>query len=195
MPKITLLAFAALATVSLTVGGCSSSSGSKPADQAPVTSASGPAGQPSSSSKKKSTANAPHTAQGGAVDVCSFMTSAQASAINHVTYGAAKGQHAQAGYDVCSYDKTGKLADPIDIQGLDVTVIALPNCYPELSKTDGPGKPVPGVGDQAFGYQIGIVVDVKGTCLEISGLTHSEFRGDYTHDIAMAKIIIPKLPH
>ncbi len=127
--------------------------------------------------------------------VCSFMTSAQASAINQVTYGAATPKHVQSGFDVCTYKNTGKHVSPIDIQNLDVTVVSIPDCYAQLKSADGPGKPVSGVGDEAFGYSIGIVVRVGSSCLEVSGLTRAELGDDYAHDTAMAKIIIPKLPH
>jgi hypothetical protein len=196
MPRTALLALVAFTAVSLTVSACSSSVGTQAADRAPATSAAGPVGESGTGDEKSTpTSNGARTAQSGAVDVCSFMTSAQASAINQVTYGTATAQHAQDGYDGCTYANTGTHADPIDIQELDVTVINFSNCYADLSKTEGPGKSISGLGDQAFGYQIGIVVDVKGTCLEISGLTHAELQGDYTHDIAMAKIIIGELPH
>jgi hypothetical protein len=130
---------------------------------------------------------------GGAANVCSLMSSAQASAINHVTYGAAKAQHVQAGYDICTYANTGLHADPIDIQALTVTVIALSSCYGQLQQADGPGTTVAGLGDAAFGYQIGLIVNDGGRCLDISGLTHAELQNDYTHDVAMAKIIITAL--
>lgn len=194
MPRTTLVALAVLATVSLTVTGCSSSGGSKPAGQGRVTSAGSVAAPSTGSKKSTSTSTAPNAAPRGTIDVCSLMTSAQASAINQVTYGPTQGRHWAAGYDACRYVNTGKHVNPIDIQALNVTVIGLPNCYSMMSKDVGPGKPISGVGDQAFGFRIGIVVDIKGTCLKISGLTDAELRGDYTNDIAMANIIIPTLP-
>ena len=130
---------------------------------------------------------------GGAINVCSLMSSAQASAINHVTYGAAKPQHVEAGFDTCTYANTGQHADPVDIQQLTVSVIALSGCYGQLRQADGPGTSVAGIGDAAFGYQVGLVVNDGGRCIDISGLTHAELQNDYTHDVAMAKIIITAL--
>jgi hypothetical protein len=130
---------------------------------------------------------------GGSVNVCSLMSSAQASAINHVTYGAAKSQHVTGGYDMCTYANTGQHADPIDIQALTVSVIALSGCYAQLQQADGPGTTVAGIGDAAFGYQIGLVINDGGRCIDVSGLTHAELQNDYAHDVAMAKIIITAL--
>ena len=130
---------------------------------------------------------------GGAANVCSLMSSAQASAINSVTYGAAKPQHLQPGYDTCTYANTGRHTDPVDIQALTVSVIALSNCYVQLQQAEGPGTTVTGIGDAAFGYQVGLIVNDGGRCIDVSGLTHAELRNDYTHDVAMAKIIITAL--
>ena len=130
---------------------------------------------------------------GGATNVCSLMSSAQASAINHVTYGAAKPHHVQAGFDTCTYTNTGQHADPVDIQELTVSVISLSGCYGQLQQADGPGTPVAGIGDAAFGYQVGLIVNDGGRCIDISGLTHAELQNDYTDDAAMAKIIITAL--
>ena len=121
------------------------------------------------------------------------MTSAQASAINGVTYGAATPGHLVAGIDTCTYANTGKHANVIDIQALDVQVISLPGCYSQLQEANGPGVKVPGVGDDAFGYEIGIEVKLGNRCIQISGLTSAEFRDNYAPDAAMAKIIIAKL--
>jgi len=83
----------------------------------------------STAASARAAASAGGTARGasaaGATDVCSLMSSAQASAINHVTYGAATPQHVQAGFDTCTYANTGQHADPVDIQRLTVSVIAL----------------------------------------------------------------------
>ena len=56
-----------------------------------------------------------------------------------------------------------------------------------------PGTAVAGIGDAAFGYSIGIIVNDGGRCIDISGLTDAELQNDYTHDVAMAKIIITAL--
>ena len=139
-------------------------------------------------------ASAPAPAAGGAtIDVCSLMTSAQASAINGVTYGAATPGHLVAGIDTCTYANTGKHADELDIQDLEIQVISLPGCYSQLQDAEGPGIKVPGVGDDAFGYEIAIDVKLGNRCIQVSGLTHAEFRDNYAPDVAMAKIIISKL--
>jgi hypothetical protein len=132
-------------------------------------------------------------AGGGATDVCALMSAAQASAINNVTYGATKSQHVTAGYDTCQYANTGKHADPVDIQQLTVDVITVSGCYDQLQSADGPGTNVPGIGDAAFGYEIGLVVKDGNRCIDVSGLTHAEFQNDYSHDVAMTKIILAAL--
>lgn len=76
---------------------------------------------------------------------------------------------------------------------LTVSVITLSGCYAQLRQTDGPGTAVPGIGDAAFGYHIGLIVNAGGRCIDVSGLTHAELQDDYTHDVAMAKIIITAL--
>jgi hypothetical protein len=129
---------------------------------------------------------------GSTVDVCSLLTPAQASSINGVTYGAATPQHFEAGLDVCDYKNNGS-PDPIDIQDLTTQVISLPGCYAQLQAAAGPGVKVPGVGDDAFGYEIGIDVKVGNRCVEVSGLTSAEFKDNYAPDVAMAKIIIAAL--
>lgn len=200
MPRITLVELATLVAASLTVAGCSSSGGSKPTGQAPTTAASGPAGQVSSGGKKStSTSKAPNAASGGTIDVCSLMTSAQASAINKATYGAAASQHLQTGFDRCNYTNTGKPGAPDVIQDLTVTVISVPNCYERMKSnfklgSGSSGKPLSGVGDEAFGHYNGIVVRVGSSCLDVSGLRHSKADTDYHRDIAIAKLVIGKLP-
>jgi hypothetical protein len=139
-------------------------------------------------------ASAPAPAAGGAtIDVCSLITSAQASAINGVTYGAATPGHLEAGIDTCTYTNTGKHADELDIQDLEIQVISLAGCYSQLQEAEGPGVKVPGVGDDAFGDEIAIDVKLGNRCIQVSGLTRAEFRDNYAPDIAMAKIIISKL--
>ncbi|MGH8889696.1 MAG: hypothetical protein ACRDV3_08025 [Acidothermaceae bacterium] len=137
--------------------------------------------------------SAPKAASGGgAVSVCSLLTSAQASSINKVTYGATTPQHVASGYDMCEYANTGSV-DPVDIQDLTTDVMTLPDCYNEERQADGPGTEVSGIGDDAFGYSIGIVVKVGDRCIGVSGLTDAEFRDNYAPDVAMAKIIISHL--
>jgi hypothetical protein len=129
---------------------------------------------------------------GGAVDVCSLLTAAQASSINGVTYGAGTPQHFETGLDVCDYKNNGS-ANPIDIQDLTTQVVSLPGCYTQLQEANGPGVNVPGVGDDAFGFEIGIDVKLGNRCIEVSGLTDAEFRDNYAPDAAMAKIMIAAL--
>ena len=74
-----------------------------------------------------------------------------------------------------------------------MTVISLSGCYAELQQADGPGTPVASIGNAAFGYQIGIIVNDGSRCIDVSGLTHAELQNDYAHDTAMAKIIITAL--
>jgi hypothetical protein len=161
----------------------------------PSTASSASASASTAASTPATSASAPAPAAGGAtIDVCSLMTSAQASAINGVTYGAATPGHLEAGIDTCTYTNTGKHADELDIQDLEIQVISLPGCYSQLQDAEGPGIKVPGVGDDAFGYEIAIDVKLGNRCIQVSGLTRAEFRDNYAPDVAMAKIIISKLP-
>ncbi len=52
---------------------------------------------------------------------------------------------------------------------------------------------VAGVGDDAFGHEIGLDVKLGNRCIEVSGLTSAEFKDNYAPDVAMAKIIIAGL--
>src|SRR5450631_1121872 len=158
------------------------------------TASSAPASASATASTPATSPSAPAPAAGGAtIDACSLMTSAQASAINNVTYGAATPGHLEAGIDTCDYKNTGQHANVIDIQDLNVFVISLPGCYSQLQEASGPGVKVPGIGDDAFGYKIGIAVKLGNRCIQLSGLTSAEFRDDYAPDVAMTKIIISKL--
>ena len=187
-----LLTAAGLAAVlaAATACGPKTTTGSAATSPPPAT-ASGPsaAAAPASASAVGGAA----AAAGGATNVCSLMSSAQASAINDVTYGAATPQHVEAGYDICTYANTGKHADPVDIQRLTVSVIALSGCYAQLQQANGPGTAVAGIGDAAFGYSIGLIVNDGGRCIDISGLMYAELQNDYAHDVAMAKIIMTAL--
>ena len=173
-----------------TTGSAANGASSPPAAQA---SGSPAAAAPTSAPATSAGGTAPGANAAGTTDVCSLMSSAQATAINHVTYGAATPQHVEAGWDTCTYANTGQHADPVDIQRLTVSVIALADCYQQLKQTEGPGTPVAGIGDAAFGHQIGLTVNDGGRCIDISGLTDAELQNDYTHDVAMAKIIIAAL--
>jgi len=160
----------------------------------PSTASSASASASTADSTPAPSASAQVPAAGGAtIDVCSLMTSAQASSINGVTYGAATPQHFETGLDVCDYTNTGQHANAIDIQDLTIQVMSLPGCYSQLLDSEGPGVKVAGVGDDAFGYEIGMDVKLGNRCIKLSGLTDAEFRDDYAPDVAMAKIIISKL--
>jgi hypothetical protein len=74
-----------------------------------------------------------------------------------------------------------------------VTVLSISGCWTALQSADGPGKPVSGLGDAAFGASIGIDVKTGSRCVTIQGLTEAELQSNYAPDIAMAKIILAKL--
>ena len=189
-----LLTAAVLAAVltAATACGPKTTTGSAATSPPPAT-ATGPSAAATPASASAGGGDPAAAAAGGATKVCSLMSSAQASAINDVTYGAATPQHVEAGYDTCTYANTGQHADPVDIQRLTVSVIALSGCYAQLQQADGPGTAVAGIGDAAFGYSIGLIVNDGGRCIDISGLTHAELQNDYAHDVAMAKIIMTAL--
>ena len=174
--------------------------GSSPVSASPPTSASQSASSSTSVvsaspvTTSSSPAATPAAAAGGAgLDVCSLLTPAQASSINGVTYGSATSEHLVSGIADCDYKNNGS-ANPIDIQDLTTEVISLPGCYAQFEEADGPGVKVPGVGDDAFGYEVGMEVKLGNRCIQISGLTEAEFKDDYAPDAAMAKIMISKLP-
>lgn len=178
----------------MSLAACSSGSKSTAADSGKTSAQQSHAAGTSPGSKPTSAPAASKAGSaGGGVDVCSLMSAAQASSINHVTYGTTKAQHVEAGFDVCTYTNTGKHASPIDIQDLSVKVISISGCYAQLNDAQGPGKKVTGVGDAAFGYEIGIVVESGNTCIDIQGLTAAEFHDNYAPDAAMAKIVISAL--
>ena len=80
------------------------------------------------------------------------MTSAQASAINGVTYAAATPERV-GGIDACDYKNSGKHApDDLNIFNLNVQVSSLPRCWTYELESQGAGVKVPGVGDDAFGF-------------------------------------------
>jgi len=164
-----------------------SSAGASTASSAPAVASASTAARSAASA-----APAPAAGGGSTVDVCSLLTPAQASSINGVTYGAVTPQHFEAGLDVCDYKNNGS-PDPIDIQDLTTQVISLSGCYTQLQQSNGPGVKVSGVGDDAFGYEIGIDVKVGNRCVEVSGLTSAEFKDNYAPDVAMAKIMIANL--
>jgi hypothetical protein len=175
--SLSLVACSGGSSASSGSSGSSGSGGTKPAAKTSVVKAA-KAGSGSAASK---------------VDVCGLMTSAQATTLNHVTYGAATPQTLMAGYDNCTYKNTGKSESPVDIQDLTVSVESYAGCWSQLQKADGPGKPVAGVGDAAFGASIGLDIKVGDRCVAIQGLTGAELFGDYSRDTAMAKVILGNL--
>jgi hypothetical protein len=189
-----LSAAAAVVVVAMSSAACNPATKSKAAATAATPrTATATSAAATATSAATSAAGTPTPASGGGtVDVCGLMTSAQASSINGVTYGATTPKHLQNGFDTCTYKNNGS-ADPVDIQDLTVQVISLPGCYSSFQTADGPGTKVPGVGDDAFGYSIGIIVKLGSRCLDVSGLTDAEIQSNYGPDVAMAKLIISKL--
>ena len=177
-------------TAAAALTGCTSATHSS----AGIPSASGTQSQPSApGSPHVSTAATSSAATSVSdVDVCSLLTAAQASSINQVTYGAGTPQQMAANYDDCTYPNKGS-ADPVDIQALNVDVLSYAGCWAGLQSADGPGTPVSGVGDAAFGDSIGLDVHAGSRCIVIKGLTHAELNGDYSHDVALAKIVLAGL--
>jgi hypothetical protein len=159
------------------------------------TAATGGASAPDSpgQSAASNTSKAAGSGGSGSVDACSLLTVAQASSLNDITYTSAKAQSPTNGYNICIYHNSGKHPDPVDIQDLTVTVLSIGDCWAGLQQADGPGTKLSGVGDEAFGAEIGIDVKSGNRCLTVSGLTHSELEGHYAPDIAMAKIILGNL--
>lgn len=156
--------------------------------------ASGTQSQPSAASSPHASTEATSSAASSVsdVDVCSLLTAAQASSINKVTYGAGAPKRLAANYDECTYPNKGS-ADPVDIQALDVDVLTFGACWAGLQTADGPGTPVSGLGDAAFGYEIGLDVHAGSRCIAIRGLTHAELNGDHSSDVALAKIVLAGL--
>lgn len=114
----------------------------------------------------------PKTSGGSGTDLCSLMTAAKTSDINKVTYSGTSPKH---------------------VAKVEVSVVSVDGCYQQVKDADGPGTTVSGVGDATFGYQIGIMVRDGSTCVEVEGSTHTELRDDYSHDVALAKIILAAL--
>lgn len=195
---VTLAAGSLAAAVLATTAGCSGGSSTPSAAANPTTnpaaagSSPSAAASPSASPSATAATSGQSTGSGGGVSVCSLLSSAQATKLNKVTYGAATPGHLASGYDTCTYKNNGS-PDPINIQDLTVTVVSLPGCWTSLQSADGPGKAIPGVGDAAFGTEIGLDVEVGSRCVTFQGLTHAEFSGDYGPDTAMAKLVLANL--
>ena len=150
---------------------------------------------PSSSAATASAAKAATTSAAGAaagINVCSLLSPAQASAINKVTYGAGTPKQVTAGWEQCQYPNKGS-ADPVDIQALSVDVISIAGCFDQLKATVEPATAISGLGDEAIGYEIGLLVRTGSTCVQIEGLTHAELNGDHSRDVAIAKIVLAGL--
>ncbi len=206
MRRILVLAVGGFLAVSLTLCGCSSGSNTPSGDPAGANLSTGAANgavhtttatttntttDASTAQSQASTPEvSPNVSAGGASDVCSLMTPAQASSINKVTYAGASLQHVTTGWDQCTYKNAGQHDDPVNIYDLIVAVISVHDCYAQLQDAEGPGTSVSGIGDAAFGYQIGIVVKDGAKCVEVKGSTHAELGDDYSHDIAMAKVVM-----
>jgi hypothetical protein len=175
-------------TTAATAAGTATTSAAQPA-----ASSAPPSASPSAAPSSSAAATPAPAAGGGAIDVCSLMTSAQASTINGVTYSTATPQRL-GGIDACDYKNSGKHADEFNIQNLNVQVSSLPGCWTFELESQGAGVKVPGVGDDAFGFgEIGFAAKLGNRCIQLSGLTRAEFRDNYAPDAAMAKIIISKL--
>jgi hypothetical protein len=210
MLRAITLGSAAVAAIALaTITGCSSSAtgsgsviaGSKSTAARSSSVAGSPAAAASSSSDASSGSLAPSgsssssssgAASTSGVDVCSLLTAAQASALNNVTYSSATPGSEGGYFQTCTYKNAGS-ADPVDIQDLTVELATASGCWAQLESADGPGQPISGLGQAAFGYQIGIYVEAGSRCLGISGLTHAELLNNYGPDTAMAKLILAKL--
>jgi hypothetical protein len=191
--SLTVTAGALAALALATAAGCSSgSSSSTGASPTTTTAAAGSSDQVATSPTASAAAATTQTTGSGGVSACSLLTAGQATKLNKVTYSSATPAHPTNGYDTCTYKNTGS-PDPVDIQNLTVTVVSIPGCWTGLQSADGPGKALSGVGDAAFGAQIGIDIKVGSRCVTIEGLTHAELLGDYAPDVAMAKIILGKL--
>jgi hypothetical protein len=174
-------------------GTSSSSAGSAPASSAPASAASsGSAAAASALASAAAAAGAATSAApaagggGGGGDVCSLLSAAQ------VTYGPGVPKQVTNNWDSCEYPNKGA-EDPVDIQRLDVSVIRIDGCWDQLKSADGPGTAVTGVGDAAFGTEIGLDVKSGSTCVTIQGLTHAELQGDHSRDVALAKIVVAGL--
>lgn len=129
------------------------------------------------------------------VDVCGLLSAADVSAPGGVTYGAATPVHLTAGWNQCSYANAGH-SDPVDIYPLRVEVLTISGCYALLQSTTADATdttPVAGVGSRAFGYRIGIVTQAGSSCVKVQGMTHAELDGDYSRDIAIARLLISRL--
>lgn len=188
--SVTLTAGALASLVLATTAGCSSSTtpsaGSGPHSTTAVAGTSSRSAAPAKASRPAQNAGS------GNLDVCSLLTAKQATTLNKVTYSSATPGHPTNGYDTCTYKNVGSV-DPIDIQDLTVTVLSIAGCWTALQSADGPGKAISGVGDAAFGAEIGMDVKHGSRCVTIQGLTDAELRGNYAPDTAMVQIILAKL--
>ncbi|HEX3713484.1 MAG TPA: hypothetical protein VHV09_11890 [Trebonia sp.] len=167
-----------------------SSAAAAAAASAGITSSAGATSQAAAPAASAATSAAGAAVSG--VNVCSLLSAAQVSAINKVTYGTGTPKQLAAGWTECDYPNKGS-ADPVDIQALNVGVQTFAGCWSALQRADGPGTAVSGIGDAAFGYEIGFDLHTGSTCVTIQGLTHAEFSGDHGPDEAIAKIVLAGL--
>jgi hypothetical protein len=192
--SLTVTASALAAVALATAAGCSSGSSPSSAGASPTmtTAAAGSAAHVATSPTASAAAATAQTTGSGGVSACSLLTAGQATKLNKVTYSSATPGHPSNGFDTCTYKNAGS-ADPVDIQDLTVTVLSIPGCWTALQSADGPGKALSGVGDAAFGAQIGIDIKAGSRCVTIHGLTHAELLANYAPDVAMGQIILAKL--
>ncbi|HEY7147471.1 MAG TPA: hypothetical protein VH637_24760 [Streptosporangiaceae bacterium] len=173
----TLAASASLLLLALPLAACSG--GSPTSAQPGGTAAGSAAGGSGTDAAAGSTAP---------VNVCSLMSAAQASAITGVKYASSK-----PGYNACLYTPASAP------NGL--TILVRPGAgtaawHAELGllQADGgtPAKPLTGAGDRAAGSGTEIGVQSGGHIIVVfDGDANSG--GGFTHSIALAKAIIPKL--
>lgn len=166
---------------------------SSPAAASPSSPATGSAARASSlATGSAASATTNRAAPVAGINVCSLLTPAQASAINKVSYGPGTPKQVTAGWEQCEYPNKGS-ADPVDIQPLHVDVIAIAGCFDQFKASDKPGTAISGVGDEAIGFPIGLLVRTGSTCVQIQGLTDAELKGDHSRDEAIAKIVLAGL--
>lgn len=135
-------------------------------------------------------ASAPATASGATPDLCTVVTASQATGLVHVGYDTTQTEN-NGDYHACRYHNTG--ADQGNISDLVVTLTSSPGCWAAASSSDGPGTSVPGVGDAAFGYSLGLHVEHGSSCLDVEGQTLAESDGDWGADTAIARLLLQGL--
>ena len=166
---------------------------SSPAAASPSSSAAASsAGSSSPATASAASATTNRAAPVAGIDVCALLSPAQASSINKVSYGPGTPKQVAAGWEQCEYPNKGS-ADPVDIQPLHVDVIAIAGCWDQFKASDTPATAISGLGDEAIGFPIGLLVRTGSTCVQIQGLTDAELKGDHSRDEAIAKIVLAGL--